>query len=70
MNGTFGIISLQILILSKERAINYYPRERSIAEKNITKKSTYLLKQLKTFHTTQFFVMTEVHLGSVTKLKS
>ena len=41
----------------------------------LTKSSIYLLKQLKIsfqtlFHTKQFSVMTEIHRGSVTKLKN
>ena len=58
-----------------QRAINYYPWERSLGEKTLMKRSMYLLKQLKIpfrtlFHTKQFSVVTEIHRGSVTKLKS
>ena len=58
-----------------KKTINYYPWERSLAGKDVNEKSIYLLKKLKIFfrtlfYTKQFFVITEILRGSVTKLKS
>ena len=72
MNGKFGIISKQTLILSKEQSIIILGKD-SLQKKR--KRSIYLLKQLKIsfqtlFHTKQFSMMTEIPRGSVAKLKT
>ena len=59
-----------------QRAVNDYLCERSLPENDVNRKVyIYLLKQSKLssqtllFHTKKFFVMTEIHRESVTKLK-
>ena len=72
MNGKFGIISKQTLILSKEQSIIILGKD-SLQKKR--KRSIYLLKQLKIsfqtlFHTKQFSMMAGIPRGSVAKLKT
>ena len=54
-----------------QRAINSYSWERSLAEKDFNEKFYIFTKTIFSnfFHTKQFSVMTEIHRGSVTKLK-
>ena len=56
--------------------MNYYPRERSLAEINVNEKVNVFAKKIifaienifSSFLTNQVFVTAEIHRGSVTKL--